>query len=188
MVFIYVLELEQEKYYVGKTNNPSLRTEAHFTGEGSYWTKKYKPKTVINIIPDCDDYDEDKYTLKYMEIYGIENVRGGSFCEIELNDNVKNILNRMISGTTNKCYKCGDQTHFANECINQINEKCNCTASYFFAHLRSNCLLNGMMSVFSDKENKKTTCFRCGRYGHLASTCYAKTRVTGSYISRKTNY
>ena len=31
------------------------------------------------VIYDCDKYDEDKYTRKYMDDYGLDNVRGGSF-------------------------------------------------------------------------------------------------------------
>lgn len=79
MVYIYVLELVDNKYYVGKTDNPQFRLESHFNSNGAAWTKKYKPINIIELIPNCDDYDEDKYTLKYMEKYGINNVRGGSF-------------------------------------------------------------------------------------------------------------
>ena len=32
MVTIYVLELENKKYYVGKTNNPEVRFEQHDLG------------------------------------------------------------------------------------------------------------------------------------------------------------
>ena len=73
MVFIYVLELENNKYYIGKTDNPQFRLESHFNSNGAAWTKKYKPINIIELIPNCDDYDEDKYTLKYMEKYGIDN-------------------------------------------------------------------------------------------------------------------
>ena len=69
MVFIYILQLESGKYYIGKTTNPSFRLEQHFNSNGSSWTKKYKPTIVIELIPNCDDYDEDKYTIKYMEQY-----------------------------------------------------------------------------------------------------------------------
>ena len=68
MVFIYTLKLEQGKYYVGKTNNPEFRIENHFNSNGSEWTKKYKPLKILEIIPNCDDYDEDKFTRQYMEI------------------------------------------------------------------------------------------------------------------------
>ena len=30
MIYIYVLELENKKYYVGKTTNPDFRLEQHF--------------------------------------------------------------------------------------------------------------------------------------------------------------
>ena len=97
MVFIYILQLEQEKYYIGKTTNPTFRLQKHFTSSGSVWTKKYKPISVLEIIPNCDDYDEDKYTIKFMEKYGINNVRGGSFCEIKLSENNITILNQIIN-------------------------------------------------------------------------------------------
>ena len=51
MVFIYALKLENNKYYIGKTNNPSFRIESHFNTEGSFWTKKYKPIQVLELIP-----------------------------------------------------------------------------------------------------------------------------------------
>ena len=38
MVFIYILELENNKYYVGKTTNPNFRLEQHFNNSGSHWT------------------------------------------------------------------------------------------------------------------------------------------------------
>ena len=62
MTFIYVLKLESNKYYVGKTDNPELRLDQHFDGFGATWTKKYNPIKIIKIIPNCDNFDEDKYT------------------------------------------------------------------------------------------------------------------------------
>ena len=119
MVCIYILQLEESKYYVGKTSNPAFRIENHFNSNGSAWTKKYKPMSVLEIIPNCDDFDEDKYTLKYMEKYGINNVRGGTFCEIKLSDNNIITLNQMINTINDRCYICGKQDHFANECKNK---------------------------------------------------------------------
>jgi hypothetical protein len=67
MIYIYTLQLEEGKYYVGKTSNPNFRIEHHFQCGGALWTEKYKPLNVLEIISDCDDYDEDKYTRRYMD-------------------------------------------------------------------------------------------------------------------------
>jgi hypothetical protein len=117
MVFIYILLLELNKYYIGKTNNPDIRLDYHFNLDGSEWTKIYKPIKVYEIIPNCDSYDEDKYTLKYMEKEGINNVRGGSFSQIELSEEQIKLINQMIKGATDKCYNCGESGHFIKDCI-----------------------------------------------------------------------
>ena len=117
MVFIYVLKLKSNKYYIGKTNNPDIRLDSHFNSNGSEWTKLYKPIEVNELIPDCDPFDEDKYTLKYMEKEGIDNVRGGSFCKIELSDEQIKLINQMIKGASDKCFNCGESGHFIKDCI-----------------------------------------------------------------------
>ena len=84
---IYIYECEQDKYYVGKSKD---RCE---------WTKLYKP---IRLVETCigDDFDADKYTLKYMAKYGVDNVRGGSFSNVEFSFTDKEMLIRMIREVT----------------------------------------------------------------------------------------
>ncbi len=122
MVFIYVLELEQGKYYVGKTNDPDFRLNCHFNSNGSTWTKIYAPINVLVCIPNCDDYDEDKYTIIYMDKYGIDNVRGGSFVSVKLDKSTIDHLTKMSNCVSNKCFGCGAKGHFIKDCNDRLNK------------------------------------------------------------------
>ena len=126
MVFIYILELENKKYYIGKTTNPDFRLEQHFNNSGSQWTKKYKPIKILELKPNCDDYDEDKYTRMYMDKYGINNVRGGSYVQIKLDKVTIENLEKMNRGTTDKCFLCGEKDHFAKDCDTNYEDICVC--------------------------------------------------------------
>ena len=118
MVYIYVIKCENDKYYVGKTTKLVSRIGDHFKNSGSQWTKRHKPVTIMNIYRDCDDYDEDKYTIKLMDKYGIDNVRGGSFAKINLTKNEMLCINRMIMHANDLCFKCGQGGHFIRNCRN----------------------------------------------------------------------
>jgi len=144
MIYIYILQLEYGKYYVGKTNNPRFRLDNHFNSNGSAWTKKYKPVKILELIPNCDDYDEDKITRQCMDKYGIHNVRGGSFVSV--------------------CEYC--EKEFRNEKKCEYHEKyCNSK--------------NKKKIVYESYDNR---CFRCGRDGHYASSCYASKHIDGYYL------
>lgn len=153
---VYVLKCENDKYYIGKTNNVDRRLLEHAEQDGSEWTKRNRPLEIIEQIDNADNFDEDKYVLKYMSIYGIDNVRGGSFSTVILDDVTRKNILRMIWGSTDRCFKCGSLDHFVNNCDKVIEEL-----------------------------NQEPKCFICKRYGHIAPQCYAKTHISGRYITRK---
>ena len=138
MVYIYVLKLVQVKYYIGKTNNPTYRLKNHFAEGGSSWTKKYSPISIHKIESDCDDEDEDKTTLQYMKKFGIENVRGGSFCKIKLDEPEIRVINQMILGSSDKCYNCGGD-HFAKYCNKPKIKKIKCNRCGRSTHTMDKC-------------------------------------------------
>lgn len=122
--YIYVLELEQNKYYIGKSSKPLTRTGDHVAStifddklcKGSGWTKMYKPNKILDISSSYDEFDEDLFTLRYMKKYGMDNVRGGSFCELNLNKENINTLIKMMAGAEDRCYYCGELDHYINDC------------------------------------------------------------------------
>lgn len=122
MVFIYILQCEEDKYYVGKTDTNKFRIDTHFDSNGSEFTKKYKPIDIYQIIPECDKYDEDKYVKKYMDKYGIDNVRGGTYSRIELTTEEKTYLQKELWGANDLCFLCGGE-HFVKDCLmNKIED------------------------------------------------------------------
>lgn len=166
MVFIYILQLENNKYYVGKSNNPDFRLNNHFNSNGSTWTKKYKPVQVLKLIPDCNNFDEDRYTKEYMSKKGINNVRGGTYCKIKLDNDEIELLKKEINSACDCCYICGSNQHFANNCDNNYD------------NINVNKLTNQLNSLLIEQDR----CFRCHRIGHFANNCYAIKDFHGNYI------
>lgn len=82
--YIYVLQLIEERYYVGRTGNILRRIKQHFSGYGAKYTKKYKPIKVIEVQEEVTMDDERKMTFKYVEKYGWEKVRGSYWCSLEI--------------------------------------------------------------------------------------------------------
>lgn len=112
---VYVLKCEGDRYYVGRTNDIETRLKSHFDGYGSAFTKKYKPIETVEIVNDCDRYDELVMTLYYMEKYSISKVRGSAFCNVELSSEQMRLITDLLRGINDKCYKCGG-VHFAMNC------------------------------------------------------------------------
>ena len=116
MEYIYILKLKNNKYYIGKTQNVENRYEQHLNGNGSSWTKKYKPVSIIKQIKSTSQFDEDKYVKEYMLKYGIKNVRGGTYSSIELDKVSLFQLQKELWHSKNLCTRCGRNSHFVKDC------------------------------------------------------------------------
>ena len=196
---IYVLKLEQGKYYVGKTEKDvEERYEEHDEGSGSSWTSMYRPISIIETITNPDAYEEDRQTKIYMTKYGIENVRGGSYTSIKLPEYQKKSLEQEIKTSGDQCYKCGKRGHYAADCnysnkspekkLNHKNkdEQLTCYKCGKIGHYADECYSQYNQTAWPKKNSPKynqTKCYKCGRPGHYADECYAKNNVIGKKIS-----
>ncbi len=206
---IYVLRLEGGRYYVGKTDNIKSRCEQHLKGNGSAWTKKYKPLAIDKLLKNVSPFQEDATTKEYMSKHGIDKVRGGSYVQIELDDVQKETLNREIWGAKDSCTQCGRKGHWVKDCYatrdvsgSKIEyeeeeeeededyeeddeesvwecDSCNRTFTTRFG-----CIVHER-SCSSKKSSVKTSvksngsCYRCGRAGHYSTDCYASRHMKG---------
>jgi predicted GIY-YIG superfamily endonuclease len=81
--YVYVLKLVDDRYYIGRSQNIVQRIEDHFSGNGSIYTKKYKPLSVVEIVEEKTIDDEKNKTIEYIEKYTWEKVRGYTWCRVE---------------------------------------------------------------------------------------------------------
>jgi len=81
---VFLVQLEQNYYYVGESIDPIKRLEELREGLGPAWTNYHKPIGIIETHPFKQVTDLDVYTKLYMRKYGFDRVRGGSFQDVVL--------------------------------------------------------------------------------------------------------
>lgn len=106
--YLYVLECEDDCYYVGQTNDLVNRFRQHKEqgDEGSVWTSNHKPIRIIEEwnIENYSNEDainfEDKLTIEYINKFGWESVRGGKYIyfDPERHFNLLNKYNNLVDG------------------------------------------------------------------------------------------
>jgi predicted GIY-YIG superfamily endonuclease len=194
MAYLYTLQLQSGKYYVGKSDDPDSRYLAHKNGSGAAWTKAYRPVKILEVRHLTGEHDETNTTKDLMKKYGVDNVRGGSYTQMTLDAPTKAVLEREILGNTDKCYSCGQSGHFANRCPSKKEEEeeeeeklywgCDhCHDKTFTSMTRAlaherRCTSNP--EIFMKVTAKKTgACYRCGRTSHYSPDCHARTHADG---------
>jgi cellular nucleic acid-binding protein len=173
---IYVLQCESNKYYVGKTSNIDRRFAEHLSGEyGSEWTKYYRPQEIIEVQDMVGNFDEMNKTLEYMKRFGIDDVRGAQWSNVNLTSEQRDAI--MAAMNTDACFLCGQKGHFSNNCpsrnqLFQSPQRIQCFKCGKYGHFANVCYSN----------QNRMRCNRCGRDSHDENNCYAKTDVDGEML------
>jgi predicted GIY-YIG superfamily endonuclease len=161
-MWLYVLKLAHEKWYVGTTRSPVKdRFKVHAMGKGSSWTRKYRALQVVEqtvIDPTTAGFIEDAKVLTLMAKFGIEAVRGGTYSSVALGIRSRLELRRKIWHNSGACMRCGRRGHMAVGCW-------------------------ALTTVDGDPIGSRARCSRCGRASHTAQQCYARTTSDGRAIA-----
>jgi hypothetical protein len=97
---LYVIRLQCDKYFI-HTSLHELQDDVFLECRLLYdFAKQYLPVSILEKRDNIALYDIDKTVKNYMLLYGVHNVRGGSYSDMELSDNIKNILEEEIKTMT----------------------------------------------------------------------------------------
>lgn len=179
---VYVLCLEGSKYYVGSSENIEKRVKQHQSlNYASAWTTKYAFQSVYCIYPrDINTIKiyEEQIVFDMMEKFGIENVRGGAFAQVDLDEDMKMSLEKMLKHRQNACLNCGDQGHYISQCKKDAKQE----KGGFWNFLQKGMTVLADAQKLQQKTEIRIKCFRCGRENHVMPNCYAKTHVNGKIL------
>jgi predicted GIY-YIG superfamily endonuclease len=200
--YIYVLKCAGGKFYVGETVDVQQRFAQHLQGEGAgaAWTKKYEAIEVIKSFEMKSMHDETNTALDLMLDHGIRNVRGGPFCAVNLPRHQRQTIKQMLASMMRACYRCKQPGHCASNCptgatshqswLDQDSDDDEPEAPRprftFSAPApdteRPPLPPSAPEQLIGPRTCDDQACTRCGRTGHGAIQCFARTDINGSSL------
>ncbi len=162
MIYIYILELCNNKFYIGKLYNIyELEDTILMLDETNEWLYYNKIIKIASIECFEENFDEVYFIYEFMQHQGVHNVRGGVFNKMNLSlDNAYNIF-LNIKTEQNKCYLCGLNNHNAYKC-----------------KLRNKYDYHKLVILV----NSNIYCYNCNNTGHYKEDCKYKNRFDDNMI------
>ena len=122
---VYILQLEDDRIYVGTSQDVERRVLQHVSGKGAAFTRRFKPTGVRlprlgNVSGDGDAAERDE-TLRYMYLKGIDMVRGWKYTQVEMSSADALEAESNIRELFNLCRRCGGKGHFVGQCRCTMN-------------------------------------------------------------------
>jgi hypothetical protein len=91
-LYLYFVALEEDKMLLHASFKRSF-VQVLADCEIIYdFAKRYKPRRVVHVMENVDTYEADKQVKIFMNMFGIDDTRGGSYRDIVLQDQVKDCL------------------------------------------------------------------------------------------------
>ena len=167
---IYVLLLNENKYFISELDNEQAKMLSQNTytnlsqifNNGLEWLTKYPFINIINIVDD-ENVDVDTVVKYHMSTYGINNVRGGNYYKMILDDDILNELNRDLTKNTN--YNFIDNFDTINEIdeqiekLNKINDESNQLANKYEPLINLTFCFDKQITIFCYKEKENAIPF-----------------------------
>lgn len=117
---VYVLELSDGRFYVGKSRNVATRLAQHATGgDDSALCARLATRRVLPLTQgsasDLESWERAE-TLERMYTHGIDRVRGWMFTTPVLGRELWDVAYREICERFDLCRRCGLKGHFIKDC------------------------------------------------------------------------
>jgi len=131
MAILYVIKLNQFKYYIGITKNTVQELDNYVNylrlntsqKTGIDWIDKYRPLHMYDIKQNPKEHDLKRFTIRYMEVYGINHVRGWKYTRINLTIKENMSIMRDIINNTPFCLECKREVNRLYNCEYCMNKK-----------------------------------------------------------------
>jgi predicted GIY-YIG superfamily endonuclease len=193
-MYVYVLELENEKFYAGLSlkGDPFKRIRNHYKANGARYTQNNRVLKLMLLQEISDTLEELIYTLRLMKTYGISQVRGDKYIQRHINDFERNEISNLLINLDVPCtlivskankiiikddIKFDDKKHkfeicFPHDEVQKIILVLRCIEAFGLTMVENDIYNDSdANSVCMHLRHSNQQCMKCGSCEHFAKSC-----------------